>query len=94
MSQYRFTTSEREFVCGWDRPLQYFFLTVTDRKTEDFLFSNLDLEDPGMTIAQVKATCLLYGHHLPHEVEDEMLIDQKTGRANVTVCHDWPFKES
>ncbi len=50
MSQHIFTTESYEILCGWDRPLQGFFLVV-EKVTEDgkeptdedeYVYSNLD----------------------------------------------------
>ncbi len=53
MSQYRYTSGEKDVLTGWDPPLQYFFLVITDINDDETVFSNLDLDDPVMTIDSI-----------------------------------------
>lgn len=42
MSQHSFSHGQYEILCGWDRPLQGFFLVIEDvNSREDVAYSNL-----------------------------------------------------
>ena len=51
MSQRHFTCGPWHVLTGWDRPLQYHFLVV--ERDGEVVWSNLQLENPGMTPEQV-----------------------------------------
>lgn len=57
MSQRQFTHGKNLILTGWDRPLQYFFLVIedmTDEDSDDYIFTNLNLPNPAMTLEQIK----------------------------------------
>lgn len=60
MSQRKFTfihpSSHRMFyvTAGWDRPLQYHFLTIEDDVNTEPVFCNLELENPAMSIDDIR----------------------------------------
>jgi hypothetical protein len=60
MSQHVWTYKNFEALTGWDRPLQYFFLVISrtdisedDEETDEFVFSNLRLDNPSMSIEEI-----------------------------------------
>ena len=82
MSQYKWNFDKYEFIAGCDRPLQYFFLMVDHKDPslqEDVpVFTNLNLPSgPGMTIEEIKGTCLLFGSALPDAIIASMLKDKE-----------------
>ncbi len=69
MTQYRFTSNEKDVITGWDVPLQYYFLTI---KGDKLLFSNLELEDPSMTIASIVEKCGEFGIQVPEDIVQKL----------------------
>ena len=53
MSQRVIDHEKFEFIAGWDRPLQYHFLVINDVKSNEIVFSNLNLDSPSMTIDEI-----------------------------------------
>ena len=79
MSRYEFNHGRYAFACGWDRPLQYFFLDVYDKEGSDEdepIFDNLTLGKPGMSIGEIKEVCGKFGTDLPLDIESNMIRDQ------------------
>ena len=50
MSQHIFACESNRgnvsVLCGWDNPLQWFFLVIDQEKTDEPLYSNLNESDP------------------------------------------------
>jgi len=65
---------------GWDDPLRYFFLVVTEidehGKEIRNVFSNLDLQNPAMTINQIKMKLLDLNIEVPNDLESNLKDDQ------------------
>jgi len=95
MSQHRFQVHSvpdgRIFtvMAGWDRPLGYLFLVITDDthpgspRGPHVVFSNLDLpQGPGMTTAQIGATLQLGGIAIPAGLLEALEADRQANRGN------------
>jgi hypothetical protein len=84
--------SKFQVTAGWDRSLQYFFLTIlayekihedTVLNEDEPVFCNLDrVGKPGMAPEEVKMECLRHGIHPPQEFWDDLLEDQRLDRGN------------
>ena len=83
MSQYVFRHGTMKVLYGWDDPLRYFFLVITEvdakGKESRGVFSNLDLPNPAMTIDQIKKTLGEYAIEVPASLEDDLRRDELHG---------------
>ena len=100
MSQHIFETQTStgrkvEVLIGFDRPLNGFFLVVTDTQAEDpddaFVYSNLDdvelLDIGGITLnlEHFKGKLAMLGIDLPEAIESEVRLD-RAQRVGNRVC--------
>jgi hypothetical protein len=80
MSQYTFVDGNKKVLYGWDDPLRYYFLVITeidDKGDEkDLIFSNLDLDNPAMTVDQIKKTLSKFNLSIPPDLEDVLKKDK------------------
>lgn len=72
---------------GWDRPLQYYFLTVSDPEEDEILYSNLDDAEAtygprsgGLSLEQLRSRLETYGFALD-EAAAETLTRDASGRS-------------
>jgi hypothetical protein len=67
LSQHYFSYQDYTILYGWDKPLQYYFLVISRphpvTKEREYVFSNLDLENPAMSIEQIYE--VLKGFEIP-----------------------------
>lgn len=75
---------------GWDRPLQYWFITIQD--ADGTLFTNMNLDNPAMSIEAIKDTLAMSGFDVPADIEDVLKTDAS---GSVLTFHDdlKPFAE-
>lgn len=100
MSQHIYNTTRKgskvQVLMGWDRPLGGFFLVVEDLQTDDdcYLYSNL--EDPTLVycnglprnIAYFQVKLVELGLHVPDQMIQEIINDQKNNVGNRVVHYD------
>lgn len=100
MSQHIYNTTRKgikvQVLMGWDRPLGGFFLVVEDKQALDdcYLYSNLD--DPTLipcmglprNIAYFQVKLVELGLHVPDQMIQEILNDQKNNVGNRVVYYD------
>lgn len=82
-----------QVLCGWDRPLQYFFLNVETYvprypQLEVSVFDNLRHGDGSMTLAEVIATLKRLGITYPEGLEAALLDQQARNAGNENP--QWP----
>ncbi len=85
MSQYHFQNENYKVLYGWDDPLQYCFLViykVVETNPWTPVFSNMDLENPGMSIPQIKETLASYGIDSPNELAENLNHDETHSRQH------------
>lgn len=88
MSQHIFSSSQHgkpiDITLGWDRPLQYFFMTVENGVTGDILYSNLD--DPatfgGVDLEYYRGILSELGYSVPLKMLAEVAADRVTNAGN------------
>ena len=86
MSQHHIDTPQYEAVVGWDRPLQYFFGTVFDKKKEahhEVVFTTSDLPGGGTGTVEELADAMRAYLNLPDELLDSLEEDRLNNRGNV-----------
>lgn len=93
MSQRTFSRNGYQVLTGWDRPAQYFFLAVeTDEQaageTDDYVFSNLDLDDPGMSLPEVMSKLEELGIEPPPTLAHDLALDRRNHVGNLRVNYD------
>src|SRR3990167_6913354 len=94
MSQHYIDKGSLEFMMGWDRPLQYYFLTIFNmdpelpENDENMVFSNLSLENPGMTVTQIKRKCAEFNLILPRELIRNLESDKRNNVGNKIYRYD------
>jgi len=74
-------------MTGWDRPLQQYFLVVEDEKdlyaeNDNYVFSNLNLPNPAMTLEQVKTVLAELNIRTPPTLFDDLAQDKTFGNAS------------
>ena len=83
MSQYWLSHGNLKILYGWDDPLRYFFLVITEVDNEGHelrpVFSNLDLPEPGMSIEQIKWTLADHRVPVPEHLERDLKRDELSG---------------
>lgn len=93
MSQYFVYKDKKEYMMGWDRPLQYHFLTISDHSQLDefdepkLIFSNLDLPNPAMTIDEITKKCADFGLDLPEKIVLSLVKDKEINCGNYIERH-------
>jgi hypothetical protein len=89
MSQRKFKFGPYDILTGWDRPLQYHFLTVQDRTNKDedaHVYCNLDdrsLPNGAMTSEQVMAKLKELGINTPLTLKRDLDYDRETNAGNI-----------
>lgn len=78
MSQYYFNLDENlSALVGYDRPLEYHFLVIEDPREDEPIFSNLFLDNPAMTVRQIKRVLKnKFQSVLPYEIETLLIADR------------------
>ncbi len=84
MSQYHFTHNSFDVLYGWDDPLQYNFLVIENilNSGEEPIFSNLNLDNPGMSISQIQTILVNFEIPCPGDLIKNLKNDAKHSRAN------------
>jgi hypothetical protein len=97
MSQFRWHDGPYFCYAGWDRPLQYHFLVVEDRASEEVVYSNLDdpeavtgkrfmgLPPRGLTVEQVLARLKGLGIRAPAGLAERLREHQARDAGNEIV---------
>jgi hypothetical protein len=90
MSRRYFGNETYEVVTGWDRPLQYHFLVISQRDDPDGepIFSNLFLRHPAMTLEQIADTLKTYGITAPPTLLTDLNADALADRGDFDVHYD------
>jgi len=90
MSQRHFGNETYDVLTGWDRPLQYHFLVISqrDRPEQEPVFSNLDLLNPAMTFEQIADTLHAFGIAAPPTLYTDLAQDQLENRGDFDVHYD------
>lgn len=91
MTQHVFTTDKHSVLCGFDRPLQGFFLVIENLDETEVIYSNLDETDIELvhprTFDHFKNVMSLHGIPVPYGLLDELYDDLAANRGNKIV--DW-----
>jgi len=81
MSQHYFSHLDYTILYGWDEPLQYYFLVVSRlhpvTKERENVYSNLDAENPAMSVAQICEVLNELGIPVPDHLESTLLTDRE-----------------
>jgi hypothetical protein len=96
MTQRTFQTEDFSVLTGWDRPLQYFFLVIYPRQTEESdepVFSNLFRRNPAMSLEEIADTLQRYGITAPEGLFQDLAEDLGLNRGNLEVSYDGPERE-
>lgn len=93
MSQRTFVYADLNILAGWDRPLQRFFLVIEDQKdieaeNDNYVFSNLKLPNPDMSLEQVKQVLTDNGIEWPETLFTDLALDQKNNVGNLRHCYN------
>jgi hypothetical protein len=86
MSQHYIDTPQYEVVVGWDRPLQYFFGTVFDKKkapSHEVVFATLELPGGGIDTVERLSDVLRPYLSLPDDLLNCLEEDRLNDRGNV-----------
>lgn len=77
MSQYKKQQGDLEILYGWDKPLNYYFLVVelNGELPAALVWSNLNLQIPGLTIRELLRILEGFGIRLTTEELQELLGD-------------------
>jgi hypothetical protein len=93
MTQRTFQTEAFSVLTGWDRPLQYFFLVISPRQSEDAdepVFSNLFRPNPAMSLEEIAGTLERYGITPPAGLFRDLAEDRALNRGNLEVSYEAP----
>lgn len=88
MSQRTISYNDLEAFCGWDRPLQRFFLVIERQGATDddpnngYIFNNLARPNPGMTLTEIKAELDKALIPVPPTLFKDLEEDEKLNRGN------------
>ena len=90
MTQRSFETDTYAVLTGWDRPLQYHFLVISqrDQPDEEPIFSNLYLQNPAMSLEAITATMTSFGITAPPALLADLREDARLNRGNVEQHYD------
>jgi hypothetical protein len=88
MSQRKFKDNNLTVTTGWDRQLQRFFLVIeTDEQQEsdedEYVFSNLNLSNPAMTLDQIRSVLQSKKIKWPASLFDDLQDDKEWGSRGV-----------
>jgi len=98
MTRRRWTYGEYDVMTGWDRPLQYHFLTVYRQRLPDFdgeddpddeeeeddiVYDNLSRPNPAMRIDEILQKLEDLGIPVPATLEHDLAMDALLDRGNV-----------
>jgi hypothetical protein len=92
MSQRLFKNNKYNVLTGWDRPLQYWFLVITNKKG-GLVFSNLQLLHP-MSLSRVIRECLDRNIEIPKTLASDLISDKKVNRGNYTYDYSLTKEEN
>lgn len=89
MSRHLFDTTQSgldvQVAMGWDRPLQRYFLTVTDG-ADGFLYCNLDEPDPDhLSIHDIRAALGRLQVEVPEAMFEALVADRAANTGNRTL---------
>lgn len=92
MSQHVFFFSKATgfyaVLMGWDRPLQYYFMTVYKNQNDDTpFFSNLDIEPEHYSMQYYEAVLAQHKLSLPQGYLDSVTMDGVRNLGNKEVTH-------
>lgn len=89
MSQRVFSNNGMKVLTGWDRILHYFFLVIEDESAEDeYIFTNLDRLDPGMSLQEIKQTLDRFKIKAPESLFDDLMQDKDSNLGNYFFNYD------
>ena len=92
MSRYTRRTENHELQFGYDEPLDWYFAVITSADGVEMFFSNLERDNPAMTVDEVQAKLAEYGYELS-EAEYTRLVNDRT-RGNSDVPPIQPVRSS
>ncbi|WP_234498178.1 hypothetical protein [Vibrio maritimus] len=77
MSQHTFEYGQYAILCGWDRPLQGYFLVIEDKDQDDPIYSNLDEPNPHPNVFDpFEAVLKRFGIVLPDDMLSALYMDK------------------
>ncbi|MCW8348709.1 hypothetical protein MD535_22225 [Vibrio sp. ZSDZ65] len=83
MSQRTFQTHQYSILCGWDRPLQGYFLVIEDKDQDDPIYSNLDEPTPHPKVFDLfEAVLKRFGIVLPDDILIALYVDKVKNIGN------------
>ena len=89
MSQRNYKYQDKFISAGWDRPLQYHFLTIFGPDSEDgeetIIFDNLNLPNPAMTVNQIEDKLNELNIPIPIGFLADLIIDSIKNTGNLVV---------
>lgn len=89
MSQRVFSNNGMKVLTGWDRILHYFFLVIEDESLDDeYIFTNLDRLDPGMSLLEIKQTLDKFSIIPPDSLFDDLVKDKESNLGNYFFNYD------
>lgn len=95
MSQRLFTTPAYEVLTGWDRPLQYRFLVITDRRIGEIVYSNLDDEHgPSLSLNDIRQRLAAFGITPAASLLDDLAADRRANAGNLRVVYNVSGEDS
>ena len=104
MSQRLFSQGNLDVFCGYDRPLNYFFLVIERHDASDddpdqgYVFSNLRRRNAGMTLDEISTELTRADIVPPPTLMDDLAEDARLRRGNYRVAYEmdgggWVAKE-